>query len=93
MNTEAFAKLGTALSGLSDALEEALSSAMTAEPPFLLTRGAAAVRYNISVRQLDELYQRDPEFPILRIGRKVLIHRDGADAYFTRNIREVIETE
>lgn len=93
MNTEAFAKLGTALSGLSDAIEEVLSSTTTAEPPFLLTRDVAAARYNISVRQLDELYRRDSEFPILRIGRKVLIHRDGADAYFTRNIREVIEIE
>lgn len=61
------------------------------EAPFLLTRKAATERYSISLRQLDELQRRDPEFPVLRVGRKVLIHRDGADAYFTRYIREVIE--
>lgn len=61
------------------------------EAPYLLTRKAAAHRYSMSIRQLDELYRRNPEFPILRIGHKVLIHRDEADAYFTRNIREVIE--
>lgn len=58
----------------------------------LLDRKAAANRYSISTRQLDKLC-RDPEFPVLRVGRKVLVHRPGADEYFTRNIREVIETE
>lgn len=63
------------------------------EAPFLLTRKAAAQRYSISLRKLDELQRRDPEFPVLRVDRKVLIHRDKADEYFTRNIREVIETD
>lgn len=63
------------------------------EAPFLLTRTQATQRYNISLRTLVELYRHDPEFPVLRVGKKVLIHRDGADDYFTRNIREVIETE
>lgn len=63
------------------------------EAPYLLTRKAATVRYSLSLRQLDELCRRNPEFPVLRIGRKVLIHRDEADAYFTRNIRDVIETD
>ena len=63
------------------------------DAPYLLTRAQATRRYNVSLRTLVELYRRDPEFPVLRVGRKVLIHRDGADEYFTRNIREVIETE
>lgn len=63
------------------------------EAPYLLTRVQATKRYNISLRTLVELYRRDPEFPVLRVGKKVLVHRDGADDYFTRNIREVIETE
>ena len=61
--------------------------------PYLLTRKAAATRYSISTRQLDEIYRKDPEFPILRVGRKVLIHRDGADDYFSRYIGDVLETE
>ena len=63
------------------------------EAPFLLTRKAAAARYSVSIRTLQEMYRRDPEFPALRIGKKVLVHREGADEYFTRNIGEVIETE
>lgn len=62
------------------------------EAPFLLTRKAAAMRYSIGQRTLDDLYRRDPEFPALRVGKKVLIHREGADEYFTRYIRDVIET-
>lgn len=60
---------------------------------YLLTREQATRRYNISLRTLVELYRRDPEFPVLRVGKKVLIHREQADEYFTRNIREVIATE
>lgn len=63
------------------------------EAPYLLSRNEAARRYGISERQLDRLQRSDPEFPWVRIGRRVLVHRDEADAYFTRNIREVIETE
>ena len=70
-----------------------MSEAAYDEAPFLLTRVQAAERYNISLRTLVELYRRDPEFPVLRVGKKVLVHRDGADDYFTRYIREVIETE
>lgn len=70
-----------------------MSEAIYEDAPFLLTRAQATHRYNISLRTLVEVYRRDPEFPVLRVGRKVLIHRDGADEYFTRNIREVIDTE
>lgn len=59
---------------------------------YLLTREQATRRYSISLRTLVELYRRDPEFPVLRVGKKVLIHREQADEYFTRNIREVIAT-
>jgi len=63
------------------------------DAPYLLTRKQATVRYNLSQRQLDNLYRRDEEFPVLRVGHKVLIHRERADAYFTRYIRDVIETD
>jgi len=63
------------------------------DEPYLLTREQATRRYNVSLRTLVELYRCDPEFPVLRVGKKVLIHREQADDYFTRNIREVIATE
>ena len=63
------------------------------EAPFLLSRSQAAKRYGMSLRQLDELYRRHEEFPILHIGRRVMVHRDEADAYFTRYIRDVIEVD
>lgn len=59
--------------------------------PYLLSRAEAALRYGISQRQLDELYRRYPEFPILRIGRRVMIHREEADAFFTQRIHEEID--
>ena len=63
------------------------------EAPYLLTRKAAAERYSISLRQLDELYRRNRDFPVLRIGHKVLIHRDMADQYFSDRVGEVITAE
>lgn len=59
--------------------------------PFLLTRAEAARRYGLSVRGLEEMYRRHPEFPVVRIGRKVLIHRDLADAFFTEYVSGVVE--
>ena len=70
-----------------------MMEAATVDAPYLLTRKQATVRYNISLWELQHLYKSDPEFPVLRVGRKVLVHRDEADAYFMRNIREVIEVE
>lgn len=69
-----------------------MSEAIITVAPFLLARKAACHRYSISMRELEYIYKRDPEFPIVRVGRKVLVHRDSADEYFTRYIREVIET-
>lgn len=63
------------------------------QEPFLLSRNEAAKRYGMSLRKFDELYRTHPEFPILHIGRRVMVHRDEADAFFTRNIREVIEMD
>ena len=60
------------------------------EAPFLLTREQARRRYNVCIRTLQEMYRRDPEFPVVRVGRKVLVHRDQADAYFTRYIGDEI---
>ena len=63
------------------------------DAPYLMTRKEASQRYSISIRQLDELYRRNKDFPVLRIGHKVLIHRDKADAFFSERIGEVITTE
>lgn len=63
------------------------------EMPFLISRSQAARRYGMSQRQFDELYRRHPEFPVLHIGRRVMVHREEADAFFTRNIRDVIEMD
>ena len=60
------------------------------DTPYLLTRKAAAQRYSLSERELDRLYRSHPEFPIIRKGRRVLIHRDGADAFFPRYIGDDI---
>lgn len=51
--------------------------------PYLITRKAATQRYSVSLRQLDILCRRNPDFPVLHMGRKVLIHRDKADAWFS----------
>ena len=65
----------------------------TYESPFLLSRAAAAKRYGMSQRQFDDLYRQHPEFPILHIGRRGMVHRDEADAFFTKYIRDVIEVD
>lgn len=54
----------------------------TRDEPFLLTRRDAAKRYGLCQRTLDDLYRRDPTFPVVRVGKKVLIYREDADAWF-----------
>ena len=71
-------------------MSEARMDALLDEAPYLLTRSAAAHRYSLSERELDRLYRTHPEFPIIRKGRRVLIHREGADAFFTRYIGDDI---
>ena len=63
------------------------------EAPFLLSRNDAAKRYGLSEREMDRIIKGEPEFPSIKRGRRVLIHRDMADAWFTRNVREAIEME
>lgn len=63
------------------------------EAPYLLTRKAAATRYSISTRQLDEISRKYPEFPVLRVGRKVLIHREDADEWFSNYMWDVIAVD
>lgn len=58
------------------------TTAVTKEPGYLLNRQEAAERYNISVRQLDHIYKLYPDFPIIRNGKRVLIHRPRADEWF-----------
>ena len=46
------------------------------DAPYLLTRKAAARRYGMSVRTLEEFYRRNPDFPTVRLGpRYFKIHR------------------
>ena len=61
------------------------------DAPFLLTREQAARRYGLAQRIFDQLYRNDPKFPTLRIGKRVMIHRDKADEYFTERIGDYIE--
>lgn len=61
------------------------------EESYLLTRQEAARRYRISVRTLDNLYRRYSDFPIIRMGRRVLIHRAKADEWFGGWIGNSIE--
>ena len=53
------------------------------DAPYLLSRKEAAQRYGISLRTLNKLYKQFRDFPVIRQGRKVLIHRERADAWFT----------
>lgn len=63
------------------------------ETPYLLTREQAVARYGIPMRTLVRLYQRHRDFPLVRIGRSVMIHRDKADEWFTDHIQAGIDTK
>ena len=62
------------------------------DEPYLLDREKAAQRYGVSVRGLEEMYRRNPDFPIIRWGRKVLVHRERADAWIDEHVGEEICT-
>lgn len=59
--------------------------------PVLLTREQAAERYNISLRVLEGIYRRYSDFPVLRVGRKTMIHREAADKWFAGYIGATID--
>lgn len=61
------------------------------EAPFLLTREQAVERYGIPMRTLTRLYRVNKDFPVVRIGHTVKIHRDKADEWFTRHVQLGIE--
>ena len=42
-------------------------------------------------RSFDDLYRADPTFPVMRIGKRVMIRRELADKYFTEKL--LAETE
>lgn len=67
--------------------------AIVTDDRYLLNRQEAADRYGISVRGLESLYKRYRDFPVLRLGRKVLIHRERADQWFTDYIGTEIDME
>ena len=52
------------------------------DAPYLLTRAAAAKRYGMTVRRYEEFYKLHPDFPLVRIGRRVMTHRIRADEWF-----------
>lgn len=60
------------------------------DEPYLLDREKAADRYGMSVRSLEDLYRRHPDFPIIRRGRRVMIHRQRADEWFDSYIGDEI---
>lgn len=66
---------------------------MNGNEQYLLNRQQAAERYGMSVRGLEDMYRQRPDFPIVRLGRKVLIHREAADRWFDSFLGGVIETE
>lgn len=63
------------------------------DEPYMIDRQAAAHRYGLGQRTFDDLYRRNEDFPVVRVGKKVMVLVEQADAWFARNIREVIETE
>jgi hypothetical protein len=64
---------------------------MPTDNKYLLTSKEAKERYGISIRQLEQLYRRNKDFPIVRIGHSVMIHRERADAFFDEYIGGCIE--
>ena len=60
---------------------------------YLLDRHQAAARYGVSVRGLELMYKQHPDFPIIRVGKKVLVHRRKADEWFDDYIGDSIELE
>ena len=58
---------------------------------YLLTRVQASKRYGLPQRSFDDLYRADPTFPVIRIGKRVMIHRELADKYFTEKLLAEIE--
>lgn len=58
---------------------------------YLLTRVQASKRYGLPQRSFDDLYRADPKFPVIRIGKHVMIHRELADKYFTEKLLTEIE--
>jgi hypothetical protein len=60
---------------------------------YLLDRHKAAQRYGMSVRALEEMYKRHPDFPIIRRGKRVMIHRPKADAWFDEYVGSEIDMD
>ena len=60
---------------------------------YLLDRQKASIRYGMSIRGLEEMYKRHPDFPIIRRGKKVLVHRQRADEWFDQYIGDVIDMD
>jgi len=60
---------------------------------YLITREQAARRYGLAQRIFDQLYRNDPEFPSMRVGKRVMVHRQEADKYFTQRLGEYIDVQ
>lgn len=73
-------------------MSEARLDALLDDAPYLLTRAQAARRYGMTVRGLEDYYQRNPDFPLVRLGRRnVKIHRERADRWFDNIADEQME--
>ena len=66
---------------------------MNGDDAYLLNRQRAADRYGVSVRGLEDLYRKHPDFPIIRLGKKVLVHRQRADEWFDEYVGDVIDMD
>ena len=66
---------------------------MNGDDAYLLDRRSAAERYGMSVRGLEDLYRKHPDFPIIRLGKKVLVHRRRADEWFDEYVGDVIDMD
>ena len=60
---------------------------------YLLDRETAARRYGTTIRGLEGIYRSNPDFPIIRIGRKVMIHKRYADEWFDQFVGDRIDLE
>lgn len=64
-------------------MSEARLDALLDDAPYLLARAQAARRYGMTVRGLEDFYRRNPDFTLVRLGRRnVKIHRERADRWF-----------
>ena len=58
---------------------------------YLIDREQAVERYGISMRTLEALYHRYKDFPVIRVGKKVMVFREAADRWFSEWMGETVD--